>query len=156
MKRKDLTGKKFGRLTVIEDIAGQGLNPRLKCKCECGTVTTPFKNSIVTGSTQSCGCLKAWPEDLVGQRFGRLLVIESLQGKHDKCECDCGIVKLCNRASLKRGTTKSCGCLLKKMVEAGGVKKGLKEWAAVLGVSKQRVSELHKRGKLIERLEREV
>lgn len=58
MKAKDLTGQKFGRLTVI---ARNGSNPRKqalwKCECECGNYTTVEGSKLKTGHTQSCGCL---------------------------------------------------------------------------------------------------
>lgn len=58
-------------------------------------------------------------QDLVGQKFGRLTVLEQAddyidnKGKHYaqwRCKCDCGneIVTLGNH--LKKGNTKSCGC----------------------------------------------
>lgn len=58
--------------------------------------------------------------DLKGQKFGRLLVIERAENKVFKsgsisaqwvCKCDCGkkIIVLSN--SLRKGNTKSCGCL---------------------------------------------
>lgn len=53
--------------------------------------------------------------DLVGQRFGRLLVISQSteQSKHKKwvCKCDCGNVKTIQGCNLVGGVTKSCGCL---------------------------------------------
>jgi hypothetical protein len=56
-------------------------------------------------------------EDLLGQRFGRLVVIGEAEpiGKRKRtawlCRCDCGIVKPIKAEHLKDGTTKSCGCL---------------------------------------------
>lgn len=56
--------------------------------------------------------------NLCGLRFGRLLVIkDSLQrerlsnGVIWECLCDCGKIALVSGNSLKRGNTKSCGCL---------------------------------------------
>lgn len=52
--------------------------------------------------------------NLVGQRFGRLVVIE--QGEHKQgrpawiCRCECGNTKLIARAHLRSGATTSCGC----------------------------------------------
>lgn len=54
--------------------------------------------------------------DLVGLRFGRLLVIEDA-GRNKfgaalwRCKCDCGRVIVVRGASLRCGETKSCGCL---------------------------------------------
>ena len=54
--------------------------------------------------------------DLIGKRFGRLLVL-SEDTKRDKsgnvyylCRCDCGNEKIIKSASLRSGLTVSCGC----------------------------------------------
>jgi hypothetical protein len=50
--------------------------------------------------------------DLVGQRFGRLVVVKRSDDKKGywTCKCDCGNVKDICGTSLKNGDTKSCGC----------------------------------------------
>ena len=61
----------------------------------------------------------AAPLALLGQRFGRLLVVaqeaSSIESGRSRsrwrCECDCGTVKTISGAALKTGRTKSCGCL---------------------------------------------
>lgn len=55
----DLTGKKFGRLTVIEE-AGRSKQKAVKwrCKCECGNETIVVSFSLRSGDTKSCGCLR--------------------------------------------------------------------------------------------------
>lgn len=62
--------------------------------------------------------------DLSGQRFGRLLAISHLgmrkQGKSKSasslwlCKCDCGKQRKVFAYSLRRGDTKSCGCLARE------------------------------------------
>lgn len=53
--------------------------------------------------------------DLTGQRFGKLVVIESAESCNGKtrwrCKCDCGNEKIAYTASLRCGQTKSCGCI---------------------------------------------
>lgn len=56
------------------------------------------------------------PADLVGQKFGKLLVLEKTDKRlHNsimwKCICDCGNTKITNTKFLTRGAVKSCGCL---------------------------------------------
>jgi hypothetical protein len=50
-----------------------------------------------------------------GMRFGRLTVIRKArsgrQGQHWECQCDCGNITQPLAGGLRRGTTKSCGCL---------------------------------------------
>jgi len=56
--------------------------------------------------------------NLIGQKFGRLIVVANK--KVDKgcptkwiCKCKCGALVTVKGKSLKRGDTKSCGCLVK-------------------------------------------
>ncbi len=59
--------------------------------------------------------------DLTGKKFGRLMVIR--RGYPDSrngnarwlCRCGCGIEKVIDGRSLRKGRTKSCGCLRKKL-----------------------------------------
>jgi hypothetical protein len=58
----DLTGQRFGRLLVIEraedKIQTNGRHrTRWKCQCDCGNITYVLSEHLVTGDTQSCGCL---------------------------------------------------------------------------------------------------
>lgn len=59
-KKIDLTGKRFGRLTVLVD-TGKRRNWgsviwKWKCKCDCGNYKEICSQSLSKG-TQSCGCL---------------------------------------------------------------------------------------------------
>ena len=58
MKFNDLTGKRFGRLTVIKRVANNRNNKVMwLCKCDCGKETTVIGSLLYTGRTKSCGCL---------------------------------------------------------------------------------------------------
>lgn len=67
----DLTGKKFGRLTVIRQ---DGRDPygRIKwlCACECGRTKTVIGNLLKNGTTKSCGCLRSEEVKHHGVRHG--------------------------------------------------------------------------------------
>ena len=56
---KDLTGQKFGRLTV-ESYSHKDKNGKSfwKCKCTCGGEKTVSGDKLKRGNTQSCGCLQ--------------------------------------------------------------------------------------------------
>ena len=58
--------------------------------------------------------------DISGQRFSRLLVIEFYERKGlqsiFKCKCDCGNIAFASSNNLKKGTTRSCGCLQRDMI----------------------------------------
>lgn len=55
----DLTGQRFGRLTVLRVADKRGKNHRWECQCDCGNVVTPFSGALKAGNSQSCGCLRA-------------------------------------------------------------------------------------------------
>lgn len=127
----DLTGQKFGKLTVIERVPSQnGAAARWRCICECGNVTEVDGTKLRRNETLSCGCLVKEKliqfnkeikfEDLTGQRFGKLLVVSRAENIGTQpawnCLCDCGnrtIVTAGNLKSPDRGT-QSCGCLASK------------------------------------------
>lgn len=64
---RDLTGKKFGMLTVIEksDKYATDGRPLWKCKCDCGNYKYVGSNSLSQGLTISCGCLKSKGEQKI-------------------------------------------------------------------------------------------
>lgn len=55
---KDLTGKRFGRLTAerTDGRDNQG-HYRWLCKCDCGNTITVTGTYLTRGETRSCGCL---------------------------------------------------------------------------------------------------
>lgn len=57
----DLTGKKFGRLTVIDKTYKETKNGKKyvcwNCLCDCGETVQVYTGALNSGSTQSCGCL---------------------------------------------------------------------------------------------------
>lgn len=54
----DYTGRKFGRLTVIEKVGHNKHSKVLwRCKCKCGNYTTLTSSEIKREKTKSCGCM---------------------------------------------------------------------------------------------------
>lgn len=98
----NLQGKKFGRLTVLSLKETQNKR-RVKwiCKCECGNIIEVFSTNLISGTTKSCGCLQkeiakktaseaAIYNNLVGQVFNDLTVVEKVTDGMWKCKCKCG------------------------------------------------------------------
>lgn len=58
-RKRDLIGRRFGRLTVIS-LHGRDANRnnQWRCVCDCGKEVTVISNSLLRGATKSCGCLK--------------------------------------------------------------------------------------------------
>ena len=55
----DLTGKKFGRWTVIERAPSTSRNAKWLCRCECGNEKIVPASVLRNGSSKSCGCYRA-------------------------------------------------------------------------------------------------
>ena len=130
MKTEDLTGQRFGRLTVIkrdEDrVDKHGRHTAMwVCKCECGTIKTVAGGHLKSGHTKSCGCWgqrdngRSRLDDLTGERFGKLTVVKrapnyvSPKGQARtawECKCDCGNTVVVDATVLKSGKQVSCGC----------------------------------------------
>ena len=58
----DLTGKTFGRLTVIERAKMRpGAEAHWRCSCSCGASKVIAGHALRSGKTRSCGCFnKEW------------------------------------------------------------------------------------------------
>lgn len=55
-------------------------------------------------------------QNLVGQRFNHLTVLEMIPGNLTRtpsvrCQCDCGNIVIAATSNVKSGNTKSCGCI---------------------------------------------
>lgn len=124
----DLAGRRFGLLVVVEPAPtpphGQGLHWR--CACDCGGSTVARGKDLRLGNTTSCGCARlakrkpdvatrANPRIQPGDTFGRLTV-RAFAGirngyRYWRCDCACGGETETRTALLRRGQTRSCGCL---------------------------------------------
>lgn len=123
MRRIDLTGKRYERLTVIKEVEQIKTKRRWLCKCDCGNEVIALMDSLRSGNTRSCGCYKSEKiseanlNDLSGKRFGKLVVIERFESRSDLrtsywlCQCACGNQTAVSSTNLKSGVTRSCGCL---------------------------------------------
>lgn len=133
----DIVGQRFGKLVVKSYIGKQlcgksTMTHMYDCACDCGRIhVNATRSALLSGDKISCGCsykdagLRV-KENLIGQRFGRWLVVNeapnrvSLTGKTRsimwKCRCDCGTVKDVRARALKTGTSTSCGCLQREHV----------------------------------------
>lgn len=54
----DLTGQKFGRLTVIQRVPNKKDKVMWLCKCICGTEIVCAGNHLKSGASRSCGCYR--------------------------------------------------------------------------------------------------
>lgn len=55
---EDLTGCKFGRLTVVQRAkSAKGWRTRWLCRCDCGKEVIVDRGNLKSSHTKSCGCL---------------------------------------------------------------------------------------------------
>jgi hypothetical protein len=96
--RIDLSGKTFGRWTVLSYTSAE----QWLCRCECGTEKTVHGRGLRNGRSQSCGCLKTErlveerpyrALDRAGIRYGHVVAVKPAFKKrywYWECLCDCG------------------------------------------------------------------
>lgn len=132
--KNDLTGQKFGLLTVLgpgDDYISPKGKRRMRwlCRCECGNTISVQPGSLIYGKAKSCGCLQrklasenakkyAYKRaiDLTGERFGKLTALQCVGRQDDAgylwlCRCDCGNEVVKPVKYLRSGNVRSCGCL---------------------------------------------
>ena len=94
---KNELGNRYGKLVVFS--RGENDNngkARWYCQCDCGNTILVRGTDLRRGKTKTCGCssIKA-EESLIGEKFGRLTVLECAGRDTSKkilykCQCDCG------------------------------------------------------------------
>lgn len=121
--RSNRVGERFGKL-VVKSMLYQyrGDKTYCLCDCDCGKEHICSLSNLISGHTTSCGCAsgdKCWENrrvNLIGLRFGNLVVLEMLYGYKNgqtycRCICDCGCETIVYLGNLKSGKTMSCGCM---------------------------------------------
>lgn len=119
----DMTGRRFGKLTVVEDSGKRDGSGSIlwRCRCDCGGEILAVRSQLESGNIESCGCVPKKRastnqiEDLTGRRFGELTVLSQTERdarNHVRwlCRCSCGKEIKVLASRLKNGHTRSCGC----------------------------------------------
>ena len=112
----DLTGDKYGRLTVLERAANKGKKTAWLCQCDCGNQVVVTSTHLRSGHTSSCGCwLKEisrdrFFKDITNETFGKLTALQYMGDAKWLCVCECGTQIEVRGADLRNGHTQSCGC----------------------------------------------
>ena len=84
---KDLTGQKFGKLTVLEQGPYYNRTVQWICQCDCGATTIVRSNYLLSGHTTSCGCNRYWGEGQMSkgeQKIASLLKEEKIKFEREK------------------------------------------------------------------------
>lgn len=57
---RDITGQRFTRLVALERLERKrGSSFLWRCQCDCGKIVEVSSNSLLSGNTKSCGCLRS-------------------------------------------------------------------------------------------------
>lgn len=127
--RFDCTGQKFGRLTIV-DILWNEKPTKAVCKCDCGNDYIGVKTDIVSGHTQSCGCLQSENTSIANTKDWTGCIsgygVEFIQRDHMNekgqwmwlCRCGiCGNLFIALPAKVNNGHITSCGCRIQSAGE---------------------------------------
>lgn len=123
-RAEDLTGRRFGRLTVLNRVENRKGRTCWLCRCDCGGLCTATAHALKAGKVLGCGCQRGEHSsmaDLTGQRFGRLTALFPTERRNKKgsvywhCRCDCGGETEVTQDDLVRGNCQSCGCLKREV-----------------------------------------
>ena len=121
IRRLDIAGKRWGRLVAVKRIAfHSGTHAGWLFRCDCGNLHEALLDNVRSGRSQSCGCLNREAAarrkllDLKGQKFGKLTALRSTRRNGVvawECVCECGQSSTVYTNNLRKGHTKSCGCV---------------------------------------------
>lgn len=125
-KYEHLIGTQINGWTVLDVVPPNEQHDRtyMLCQCQCGTIKEVQLQYLKNGRSKNCGCgrketlCKIFTKNLVGQKFGKLTVVEMLEERNEhgkiiyKCQCDCGNEVNVLGNSLTTCHTMSCGCLV--------------------------------------------
>lgn len=74
-KKIDMIGKKFGKLTVIEECDERSRQHKIvyKCQCDCGKMVDTIGAELRNGRAKSCGCLRVSNHPKIHEKSGTRL-----------------------------------------------------------------------------------
>lgn len=88
MQNKSLLGLRFGRLTVLEELAERQTGKKLwRCVCDCGNETRSTTGNLKSGKSSSCGCYRRdrTVECLSTHKMSRSREYAIWVGMHNRC-----------------------------------------------------------------------
>ena len=135
LERIDLTGKKFGHITITEMLYGHkatnNSKPKTFCKgiCDCGNEVLVQRDNLKRGTPSCWVCAhkktgEARRKEYVGKKFGSLTVYDVIYGykinensrprTFCKCTCDCGNDVFINVDELTKENVSCLECSIKR------------------------------------------
>lgn len=84
----DLSGKRFGMLTVEKRLFEYTNQSMYLCKCDCGNHHIASGGHLNSGSVKSCGCLKSSYEQTIKQLLDKNNIAYDTEKIFKDCRCD--------------------------------------------------------------------
>ena len=117
-KALDLTGMRFGKLTVIgvdpDWVPIRGRHKKWVCQCDCGQTKIVQSNHLTDGSTQACSSACKHRIEY-GTKIGNLTVLDMTDNRHKvngsviyNCLCSCGNQIAVSSTELRANRRTSC------------------------------------------------
>ena len=85
-KIKDITGNKYGKLTVISSVGSRHKKIYWLCQCECGNKTEVSGVSLRNNNTKSCGCLKHTRRDMGAHNLSKTRINNIYHNMKQRCD----------------------------------------------------------------------
>ena len=120
MRKSELTGETYGRLTVLEDDGSRTKSGKVLwlCECSCGNKVHVQSQNLKNGRIKSCGCLNKEKKrerfkDLSGTETANFKIVDRAYSKNQRgwwnCICkNCGQSVILNNNLIDHQA--SCGC----------------------------------------------
>jgi len=115
----NIANQRFGKLMALYPTDRRYCRKIIwSCRCDCGNTIEATASSLISGNTQSCGCLNldASCGAMLGKHFGRLAVLAPTSKRYFggivwSCLCECGKLTEVSTNHLVSEDVQSCGCL---------------------------------------------
>ena len=147
--KHDLTGRVFGKITILDRDYTNSKRVAWNYECECGNKRSALSHNLLSGSTTHCGCSPKGPRahflktgqrhsKHVGARSGKLVATEYIVDEKKrqllKCLCDCGNTPTVLYSNFTTGKQKSCGCFALEAITKHGMSKSrdYRYWAQLI------------------------
>ena len=102
-KRLDLTGQRFGLLTVVERVESIGNRTAWRCRCDCGGERIVKTIHLREGKVKSCGCVRALhSESALGLHYVDGTCVEMLRANTKRRNNKSGVVGVMWRPDCRR------------------------------------------------------
>lgn len=119
-KIRDITGQRFTRLVALERLnRKRGSSFLWRCQCDCGKIVEVSSNSLLSGNTRSCGCLRSDSIRRTNARLG--CVADRMRLVDGTC------VERIERSRVQRNNSSGCT----------GVQRRGNKWIAVITFKKK-------------------